>query len=228
MNTLRISIWACLSFASATASTVVLAQYENANADGRLTFTSQILPNSCLLSALNNSTLNKNVFQLPPMTTITLDANAMGPVTSIEINLNSQITAKDCNLGSVQLVFDTAMAAVSPRSGLLRNSAKFRPAENVFLQVGFIDKNGEFIEMDLNQPQLLNQTLNIRNTSNAKVNEDTFGFLTPNNSLKLGVRYVTSRAFAAQLATLPADQTGSQDVTAGNVSIYLPFLLKLN
>lgn len=220
MNTLRILILGCLVFASSTASTLVLAQYENANANAFVIFDGRITPNSCLLSAFNNSALNKNVFQLPPMTTTTLDANALGPVTPIEFNLNGQISGRDCTLGNVQLVFDTAMAAVSPRSGLLRNSAKFRPAENVFLQVGFIDKNGEFIEMDLNQPQLLNQFMNTRTASSASVNAD--------NTLKLGVRYVTTRAFAAKLAAFSDNNTGSQDVTAGNVSVFLPFLLKLN
>lgn len=220
MNTLRFYCCVSLFFSSAAACTLALAQYENANANAFLIFDGRISPNSCLLSAFNNSTLNKNVFQLPPMTTTTLDANALGPVTLIEINLNSQSSGTQCILGNVQLVFDAAMASVSPRSGLLRNSAKFRPAENVFLQVGIIDKNGEFNEIDLNQPQLLNQSLNVRTTSNASVNAD--------NTLKLGVRYVTSIAYAAQLATFPDGNTGSQDVTAGNVTVFLPFLLKLN
>jgi hypothetical protein len=119
-------------------------------------------------------------------------------------------------------VFDSDFAAVSPRSGLLRNSAKFRPAENVFLQIGLIDKNGEFSEIDLNQPQFLNQSLN------AGRDKQETGASTLNTAAKLGVRYVTSRAYAAQLATFPADSTGLKDVTAGNISVYLPFLLKVN
>ena len=229
MNTLRIFILGCVFFASSTASTLVLAQYENANANAFLIFDGRITPNTCLLSAFNNSTPNKNVFQLTPMTTTTLDANALGPVTPIELNLSSLLSGPQCALGTVKLVFDNDLAAVSPRSGLLRNSAKFRPAENVFLQIGLIDKNGDFKEIDLNQPQFLNQYLNDRSASNASsFNTKELGLLTPNNTLKLGVRYVTTRAFANKLAEFSANNTGSQDVTAGNVSVFLPFLLKLN
>jgi len=85
-----------------------------------------------------------------------------------------------------------------------------------------IDKNGEFSEINLNQPQFLNQSLN--------TSEEGQGTsVSPlKNATKLGVRYVTSRAYAAQLATTRADPTGLKDVTAGNISVYLPFLLKVN
>jgi hypothetical protein len=46
--------------------------------------------------------------------------------------------------------------------------------------------------------------------------------------LRLGVRYVASRSFAAQNASFQAANPGSQDVSAGNVSVFLPFLLKLD
>lgn len=99
MNTLRILILRCLVFASSTASTLVLAQYENANANAYLILDGRITHHSCLLSAFNNSALNKNVFQLPPMTTTTLDANALGPVTPIEFNLNGLLSGPQCALG---------------------------------------------------------------------------------------------------------------------------------
>lgn len=216
-----ISVW--LFFVGATTSPLALAQNENANKyDATLLINTRLINNSCILGASNPNTQNNNVFLLPPMTSTTLDANAFGPVVPIELNFNRQLSGSRCDFGSVKLVFDTDMAAISPRSGLLRNSAKFRPAENVFLQIGLIDKNGDFSEIDLNQPQSLNQSLN------AGIDRQVTGVSPLNNALKLGVRYVTSRAYAAQLATSQADPTGLKDVTAGNISVYLPFLLKVN
>lgn len=234
MNILPFFILSYLFIVSATASTAAFAQDSNANSDIFLQFESQIIASSCLLTAVNTDTPNKNVFQLPPMTSTTLDINALGPITPIELSLSGLLSGPQCALGSAnlsaaKLVFDSDMAAISPRSGLLRNSAKFRPAENVFLQIGLIDKNGEFTEINLNEPQFLNQYLNDRSASKASsFNTKELGLLTPNNTLKLGVRYVTSRAYAAELSTFSVDKTGSQDVTAGNVSVFLPFLLKLN
>jgi hypothetical protein len=48
------------------------------------------------------------------------------------------------------------------------------------------------------------------------------------NTLKLGIRYVTTRAFASQLNSNLNNPNTSQDVSAGNISVFLPFLLKLN
>jgi hypothetical protein len=215
-----ISVW--LFFMGATTSPLGLAQNNNANPDATLVIDARLVGNACLLSAFDQNTQNNNVFILPPMTSTTLDANAFGPVVPIELNFNKQLFSSQCDFGSVKLVFDSDFAAVSPRTGLLRNSAKFRPAENVFLQIGLIDKNGEFSEINLNQPQSLNQSLSAGrdkpDTSDSPLN------IAP----KLGVRYVTSRAYAAQLASSQADPTGSKDVTAGNISVYLPFLLKVN
>jgi hypothetical protein len=215
-----ISVW--LFFVGATTSLLALAQNENPNPDATLRMNARLIDNSCLLSTSNPNTKNNNVFLLPPITSTTLDANAFGPVVPIELNFNRQLSGSQCDFGSVKLVFDSDFAAVSPRSGLLRNSAKFRPAENVFLQIGLIDKNGEFSEIDLNQPQFLNQSLN-----NVRDKQET-GVSPPNIVFKLGVRYVTSRAYAAQLSTFQTDPTGLKDVTAGNISVYLPFLLKVN
>jgi hypothetical protein len=46
--------------------------------------------------------------------------------------------------------------------------------------------------------------------------------------LTLGIRYVAARSFLAQNAGQATDRQGSQDVSAGNVSVFLPFLLKVN
>ena len=222
MKISRIIISGWLFFVSITTSRFAFAEYEDVDANAFLRIDARVNTSSCLLIASNPNIQNNNVFVLPPMTSTTLDANALGPVIPLELNFSKQLSGTQCDFGSVKLVFDSALAAVSPRSGLLRNSAKFRPAENVFLQIGFIDKNGEFSEIDLNQPQILNQTLN------AGTDTQATSVAPLNIAPKLGVRYVTSRAYAAQLATFPADNTGSKDVTAGNVSVFLPFLLKLN
>jgi len=111
-------------------------------------------------------------------------------------------------------VFDTDFAAVAPRTGLLRNTASFRPAQNVMVQLGLIDNQGVFSPLDLNQPQLLNKVL-AQQGSTAETA----------SNLTLGVRYVTSRSALAQNT---AANAGSQDVTAGTITVFLPFLLKLN
>ena len=223
MKTSQIFISGWLFFVCATTSPLAFADdYANPNANALLLIDGRFTNSSCLLTASNSNTQNNNVFVLPPITTTTLDVNAFGPVVPLELKFNSQLSGAQCAFGSVKLVFDSALAAVSPRSGLLRNSAKFRPAENVFLQIGLIDKYGEFTEIDLNQPQVLNQSLNAGTDTQATSASPL------NIAPKLGVRYVTSRAYAAQLATSPADPTSLKDVTAGNVSVFLPFLLKLN
>ena len=113
--------------------------------------------------------------------------------------------------------FDADLASVSPRTGLLRNSAIFRPAQNVFVQLGLIDEAGAFAPLDLNQPQALNTALAKQNNLPGA-----------SQSLTLGIRYVASRSLVAQNSGVQTASTGSQDVTAGNVSVFLPFLLKLN
>ena len=69
-----------------------------------------------------------------------------------------------------------------------------------------------FVPIDLNKPQTLNKALN----------QDD------GKTLTLGIRYVASRSLLSEVASLQAANPGSQDVTAGNVSVFLPFLLKLN
>jgi hypothetical protein len=114
-------------------------------------------------------------------------------------------------------MFDTDLASVSPRTGLLRNSASFRPAQNVFVQIGLIDEADTFIPLDLNQPQALNTVLAKQNNLPGA-----------SQSLTLGIRYVASRSLVARNGAAQTVNTGSQDVTDGNVSVFLPFLLKVN
>ena len=82
------------------------------------------------------------------------------------------------------------------------------------VQLGLINNQGVFSPLDLNQPQVLNKVLAQQGP--------TVGAI---NNLTLGVRYVAARSALAQNTPTNA---GSQDVTAGNISVFLPFLLKLN
>jgi hypothetical protein len=102
---------------------------------------------------------------------------------------------------------------VLPEGGLLRNTATLQPAQNVLVQLGLISAEGMFTPLDLNQPQRLNQVLNNPGSPASA-------------GLSLGVRYVAARHVPQQWASLglPADD-GALDVTSGNVSVYLPFVL---
>jgi hypothetical protein len=233
MKTMRIFFSLMVFFVIGTKSQLALAQLlgsDSSNADDLLISGQIIIPASasCLLNIFNPNAVNKNVIRLPPLSTTTLDDNAAGPVTAIELNLNSEQSDSQCSFGGATITFDSDLAAVSPRSGLLRNNAQFRPAENVFLQIGLLGINGEFTPIDLNQPQFLNQALNPRPALLNVGSNNLLPATTPKNASKLGVRYVTTRDTAAKLSTLASDKTGSKDVTAGNVSVFLPFLIKLN
>lgn len=235
MKTMHIFFSLMVFFVIGTKSQLAFAQLlgsDSSNSDDLLISGQIIIPTSasasCLLNIFNGNAVNKNVIRLPPLTTTTLDDNAAGPVTAIELNLNSEQSDSQCSFGGATITFDSDLAAVSPRSGLLRNNAQFRPAENVFLQIGLLGINGEFTPIDLNQPQFLNQALNPRPAVLNVGSNNLLPATPPKNAFKLGVRYVTTRDFAAKLSTLASDKTGSQDVTAGNVSVFLPFLIKLN
>jgi len=233
MKTLRVLLSLMVFFVLGAKSPLAFAQLfgsdnANSNSDTYLLISGQIIPASCLLNIFNANAVNNNVFQLPPLSATTLDDNAIGPVTTIELNLNSQLSGPQCSFGGLTITFDSALAAVSPRLGLLRNNAQFRPAENVFLQIGLLSKDGEFTPIDLNQPQFFNQALNTRPASLNVGSNNLAPASSPKITFKLGVRYVSTRAFAAQLSALASDTTASQDVTAGNISVFLPFLIKLN
>jgi hypothetical protein len=217
MKTLHIVISACLAFFLFMKSPLVFAQYGSETSDTALIFEGFINASTCLASNPSND-LSKQIFKLPALKTTTLDRDAFSPVTPIELSLKNQ-QSDDQKHCQVKLIFDSALASVSPNLGLLRNSARSLPAENVLLQIGLLNETGQFNPIDLNQPQLFNQVLNNNTTTAGQANA---------NTLKLGIRYVTTRAFASQLNTNINNPNTSQDVSAGNISVFLPFLLKLN
>ena len=182
-----------------------------------LEISGRIVISTCTSFLQGNGFGNAFVFNLPALNTTALLNGSFGPITPIELKLNTPQAKFNCISGfnsPITLVFDTDLAAVAPRTGLLRNAARFRPAQNVMVQLGLIDDQGVFSPLDLNQPQVLNKVL-AQQGSKAEAA----------NKLTLGVRYVTSRSALAQNT---AANAGSQDVTAGNISVFLPFLLKLN
>jgi hypothetical protein len=167
---------------------------------------------------------NTYVTNLPTLSSTLFLDNAFGPVSKIEIRLNAPLPSREekCarlgpNFLPVKLIFDSDLAAIAPRTGLLRNSANLKPAQNVFVQLGLIDTAGVFTPLDLNQPQALNTALAQQSTSRGAA-----------SVLTLGIRYVAARSFLAQNAGQGTASPGSQDVSAGNVSVFLPFLLKVN
>jgi hypothetical protein len=218
MKTLPIVITASLAFFLFIKSPLAFAQYGRETSDTVFILEGFINAGTCL--AINPSgDLSKQNFQLPALKTTTLDKDAFSSVTPIELNLNSQLSDNQCSFGGSTITFDSSLASVSPNLGLLRNSARSFPAENVLLQIGLLNETGQFSPIDLSQPQLFNQALNNNATSAGLGNV---------NTLKLGIRYVTTRAFASQLNTNLNNPNASQDVIAGNISVFLPFLLKLN
>jgi type 1 fimbria pilin len=206
----------------AAAVMVCLSMVNPANAQNLLfssdaiDLSGQIVIPTCTSFLQSNQLVNAFVFNLPSLNTTVLLNESFGPITPIDLKFNRPKGQSNCasefNL-PFTLVFDSDLAAVAPRTGLLRNTASFRPAQNVLVQLGLIDKQGVFSPLDLNQPQVLNKVLAQQGPA-----------IGASNNLMLGVRYVASRSALAQTTAL----TGSQDVTAGNVSVFLPFLLKLN
>ena len=175
---------------------------------------------ACKTTVLSNQLGNGYLFQLPTLKTTSLTNGLFSDVTPLDLQVNVKISASDCpnpTTFTAKLVFDTDLAVIAPRTGLLRNNATTKPAENVFVQLGLINESGVFNPIDLNQPQQLNLALNQKDTLTK-----TF------SPLRLGVRYVASRAFVAQNASFQTANPGSQDVSAGNVSVFLPFLLRLD
>jgi hypothetical protein len=168
---------------------------------------------------LSKQLVTPYIVNLSPLSSTLLLTDSLGPVSKFSLNVdqrktnpNAKCVGADFGSLPLKLVFDSDLASIAPRTGLLRNSASNRPAQNVFVQLGLIDEAGVFIPIDLNKPQTLNKALN---------QDDT-------KTLSLGIRYVASRSLLNEVASLQATNPGSQDVTAGNVSVFLPFLLKLN
>jgi hypothetical protein len=197
------------------------AQYEDlAISATTLELTGALYEDPCATFLVSKLFKNAYVTNLPTLSTNLFLSEAFGPISKIDIEINTPLPEAGCLLSGrtpVKLVFDSDLAAVAPRTGLLRNSANLRPAQNVFVQLGLIDTAGVFTPLDLNKPQALNTALS--KPSNA---------LGAASTLTLGVRYVAARSFLAQNAGQAADGQGSQDVTAGNVAVFLPFLLKVN
>jgi hypothetical protein len=172
----------------------------------------------CTNLSVNKQVANSFVIDLPVFNTTSFLDSSFGPITEINLNVSKTQSDSNCTGGDfnipVKLIFDSELAAVAPRTGLLRNSAIFRPAQNVFLQLGLIDAQGVFTPLDMNQPQILNNALSQQGPD-----------AVTSKNIKLGVRYVASRSVLPQNT---AANSGSQDVAAGNFSVFLPFLLKLN
>jgi len=209
----------CLGLSQAS-----FAQTEDNMSSATVTFTGEFFDDTCAPLVLSKLLKNTYVTNLPTLSSTLFLDDAFGPVSKIEISLNAPLPSPEdkCsrlgpNFLPVKLIFDSDLAAIAPRTGLLRNSASLRPAQNVFVQLGLLDAAGVFSPLDLNKPQALNNALAQQN--------DNFG---GSQTLTLGIRYVASRSYLAQNTNLGPANAGSQDVTAGNVSIFLPFLLKLN
>jgi hypothetical protein len=188
----------------------------------RVTIGAEISKGTCASFSVSKLFKSAYVSNLPSISSTLFLNDVFGPVSKIEIMVNTPLPKQEClssidDLTAIKLMFDSDLASVSPRTGLLRNSASFRPAENVFVQLGLVNEAGVFVPLDLNQPQALNAAL-------AKQNDSSVA----SQSLTLGIRYVASRSWLAQSGAAQTANTGSQDVTAGNISVFLPFLLKVN
>jgi type 1 fimbria pilin len=208
---LAAAVVVCLSVLNPASAQNLLFSSDALELSGRI-----VIP-TCTSFLQSNQLVNAFVFNLPSLNTTALLNESFGPITTIDLKFNKPKGKSNCisefNL-PFTLVFDRDLAAVAPRTGLLQNTASFRPAQNVLVQLGLIDKQGVFNPLDLNQPQVLNNVLAQQGPSVGAI-----------NNLTLGVRYVASRSVVAQNTAAIA---GSQDVTAGNISVFLPFLLKLN
>ena len=191
------------------------AQSVNSFEADKLEFTGTILPNTCQASASIKLFSNPYVVSLPVLKSTDLLQSGVSPATALQLDFSSTTSPTACAVnyqGTPHLVFDIDLASIAPRSGLLRNSATLRPAQNVFVQLGIIDEAGLFSPLDMKRPVALNQALGKEGST----------------KVTLGVRYVASNAFLAQFANPANAEAGLQDVSAGNVSIFLPFLLKID
>jgi len=201
-------------------ATPVGAQITNEAGAPYLVLRGSITQSACNLAPALDSLGGSLVVNLPALQTTFLLDTPFSPIAPLKLRFTLSDSSLAClnALGgaSNQIVFDSAFAAVAPRSGLLRNSAILRPAQNVLVQLGLIGADGVFTPLDLNQPQALNKAINFQaNGASA------------NLGLNLGMRYVAERFVSEQLAVVGSFNPGASDVTAGNVSVYLPFVLSL-
>ena len=91
--------------------------------------------------ALSKQLVTPYVINLSSLNSRILLTDALGPVSKFSLNVDQRKTNPDArcvgaDFGSLplKLVFDSDLAAIAPRTGLLRNSASNRPAQNVFVQ----------------------------------------------------------------------------------------------
>ncbi|NBX55415.1 MAG: hypothetical protein EBQ82_06105 [Betaproteobacteria bacterium] len=185
--------------------------------DAVLIVRGQVLNSTCQISPLGNG-LASRVVGLPGLLTTNLMDNLLGPITLLRLEFVR--SARDCGLSdpitTPQLVFDSDMAAVVGQSGLLRNTATNRPAQNVLIQIGLVDRDqGTFVPLDLSRPRPLNQALSAPKDGSVQIT----------SALTLGVRYVAARYLPETLASLGNPRTS--DVSDGNVSVMLPFVVNV-
>ena len=209
-----LALWAILGIP-------VAAQSNNDPASHYLVLNGTIAQPACNFSPSLVNENNPLVVNLPPLQTTVLLETPFSPVAPVQL----RIQLSDENLSCLKtvmgnnanpIVFDSTFAAVQSRSGLLRNSASNRPAQNVLVQLGLINEQGIYTPLDLNKPQALNQALTFQTDTNGA-----------NLTLNLGVRYVAARFVTNQYAAFGNANPGVSDVTAGNVSVLMPFLLTL-
>jgi len=122
------------------------AQYEDlAISATTLELSGALYEDPCATFLVSKLFKNAYVANLPTLSTNLFLTEAFGPISKIDIEINTSLPEAGCLLSGrtpVKLVFDSDLAAVAPRTGLLRNSANLRPAQNVFVQLGLIDSAG--------------------------------------------------------------------------------------
>jgi hypothetical protein len=201
--------------------TTASAQTNSQDTATFLVLNGTISQNACNFSPSAVNLGNPLAVELPTLQTTMLLNAPFSPVLPVQMRFQLSADTLSCLktvLGNNPnpILFDSAFAAVVPRSGLLRNSATVRPAQNVLVQLGQISEQGTFTPIDLSQPQALTLTLPTESSSTSA-----------NLTLNLGVRYVASRYVPELYGALGNINPGASDVTSGNVSIFLPFLLTL-
>ena len=202
--------WLCMGLGHAQTTDAVVPT------DGTMALVGGVFTATCQIKPMGNGTA-ANVVSLPGLLTTTFRDNVFGPVTVLKLAFSRTISDCPADLSTApQMVFDSDAATVVPRSGLLRNTASDRPAQNVYIQIGLVnDTEGSFVPIDLNQPYQLNQALVPQKD----------GSLLMTSTVTLGIRYVAARFVPDTLASL--SNPGVAEVTDGNVSVYLPFVVNV-
>jgi hypothetical protein len=206
-----LALWLC-------SSTTAWSQDNLKQVDLYVTLSGVIAQNVCGLLSFTQSLDTPMVVNLPPLQTTMLLNAAYSPVITVPMKLQlSDTTASCANLANTKMLFDTPLAGVTTSSGLLRNHATLRPAQNMMVQLGVVNASGVFTPLNLNEPLVLNDLIR----SNGSTTSSTV-------NLALGIRYVAARVVYEQFASVDPLSSANSEVTAGNVSVRLPFLLSLN